>query len=231
MQKKYEIIPRIMWIPVVLALVINTIAYNGSRIFTTDWFHYDLSNRLDDFIPFMPWTVSIYLGCYAFWIVNYMIGCRQEREKAFRFMSADFFSKIVCLLCFLVIPTTNTRGVIVGDSIWDGLMRTLYRMDAADNLFPSIHCLVSCFCVIAVRKNPKVPRWYKVVSFILAACICISTVTTKQHVFIDIVAGAALAEGSYLFVERSGFSRWYMDFVLRIAVRLSGRKATQAGKT
>ena len=76
MQKKYEIIPRIMWIPVVLALVINTIAYNGSRIFTTGWFHYDLSNRLDDFIPFMPWTVSIYLGCYAFWIVNYMIGCR-----------------------------------------------------------------------------------------------------------------------------------------------------------
>ncbi len=230
MQKKREIVPRIMWICIVLALVINTVAYNGSRLFTTRWFHFDLSNRLDDWIPFMPWTVSVYLGCYVFWIINYVIGCRQERERAFRFMSADFFSKLVCLACFLLLPTTNTRGVVMGNSLWDELMRVLYRMDAADNLFPSIHCLVSWFCFIAVRENPKVPKWYKAASLVLAACVCISTVTTKQHVCIDILAGVALAEGSYLFVEKSGFAGWYTDFVTRIALRLSGRKAAQAGK-
>lgn len=216
MKEKRQLVPGLMWIPLLLALVCNAIAYYGSRIFTSERVHYNLSNHLDAQIPFVPWTVLIYLGCYVFWVINYVIGCRQEREEAFRFISADFLTKLVCLLCFLIFPTTNTRPTIEGSSIWDGLMRMLYRMDAADNLFPSIHCLTSYFCFIAVRNNKKIPNWYKNVSFLLTAAICISTLTTKQHVWIDAAAGVALAEGSYRFVKKSGFSKWYADVITRV---------------
>lgn len=216
MQRKNQMIPGIMWIPLFLSLACNAIAYYGSRLLTVDRIHYNLSNNLDEQIPFVPWTVSIYLGCYVFWIVNYIIGCRQDRERAFRFISADLFAKIICMLCFLVFPTTNTRPIIEGDSIWDELMRMLYRMDAADNLFPSIHCLTSSFCFIAVRANEKVPKWYKAASFLMAVGIYISTLTTKQHVLIDVIAGVALAEGSYLFVEKSGFSKWYGNVISEV---------------
>lgn len=209
MLKKGQIIPRIMWLPLVLTLTCNTIAYFGSRIFTAERFHYNLSNSLDNQIPFVPWTVTIYLGCYAFWVLNYVLGCRQEKEEAFRFISADFVAKLVCLVCFMVFPTTNTRPVIEGVSIWDEMMRGLYQMDAADNLFPSIHCLTSWFCFLAVKKNEKIPAWYKAVSFGITISICISTLTTKQHVLIDVFAGVGLAQGSYLLVEKSGFSKSY----------------------
>ena len=48
-------------------------------------------------------------------------------------------------------------------------------------------------------------------SLLIAVSICISTLTTKQHVLIDVFAGVALAELSYLFVEKSGFSRQYKN--------------------
>lgn len=224
MKKGNKIIPEDMRIPLLLALVCNTIAYYGSRLLTAGREHYNLSNRLDEQIPFVPWTITIYWGCYLFWVVNYIIGCRQDRERAFRFMSADFLAKLVCLICFLVFPTTNIRPIIEGNSIWDELMRMLYRVDAADNLFPSIHCLTSSFCFIAVRGSEKVSKWYKGVSFLIAAGICISTLTTRQHVLIDVIAGVALSELSWLFVWKSGFSRKYMDVMLKLNAGMRRRR-------
>lgn len=224
MKKGNQIIPGIMRLPIFLALACNMLAYYGSRPLMANRQHFNISNRLDDQIPLVSWTIIIYWGSYVFWIINYIIGCRQDREKAFRFISADFFAKLVCLLCFLLFPTTNIRPVIEGNSIWDELMRLLYRVDAADNLFPSIHCLTSAFCFIAVRGNEKIPKWYKTVSFLITASICVSTLTTRQHVLIDVIAGVALSELSWRFVEKSGFSRRYTDIISKIYYGMTKRR-------
>lgn len=224
MKKISRIIPDIMRIPIFLALACNMIAYYGSRLFTADRFHYDITGGLDEKIPLVPWTIVIYWGCYIFWIVNYIIGCRQDEEKALRFMSADFFAKMVCLLCFLVFPTTNVRPVIEGNSIWDELMRLLFRLDAADNLFPSIHCLTSYFCFVAVRNNEKVPVWYRAASFLITVSICISTLTTKQHVLPDVIAGVLLSEISWLLVDKSRFSKLYANIIKKLHLRLADRR-------
>lgn len=77
-------------------------------------------------------------------------------------------------------------------------MRLLYRVDAADNLFPSIHCLVSWLCWIGVRKRKDIPTIYRYISLIASLLVCISTLTTKQHVIVDVIGGIALAECSYM---------------------------------
>ena len=220
MGKKEGIVPRCMRLPLFFALACNFLVYNGSRLITSGRFHRDLSNQLDARIPFVPWTVVIYLGCYLFWIVNYVIGCRQAREEAFRFISADIFAKFVCLICFIVFPTTNIRPAVEGSSIWDMLVRLVYRLDAPDNLFPSIHCLTSWFCFIAVRKNEAVPGWYKCFSLVFALMVCVSTLTTKQHVLVDVLSGTALAEAGYFLVKWSGFAKLYEKAVSRIACGL-----------
>lgn len=118
MKKRNQIIPEIMWIPLFLTLACNSLTYYGTRLLMSDRFHYNLSNRFDEQIPVVSWMVIIYFGCYLFWIVNYILGCRQEKEKAFRFMGADLVAKLVCMACFLLFPTTNTRPVIEGSSVW-----------------------------------------------------------------------------------------------------------------
>ena len=80
--------------------------------------------------------------------------------------------------------------------MFENAMKCLYSMDAADNLFPSIHCLTSWLCIIAVINQERVPKAYKVISVILAILVCISTITTKQHVIVDVIAGVMLAEFS-----------------------------------
>ncbi len=218
MRKREGIVPRGMRLPLILTLVCNFLVYNGSRLFTAGRVHYNLSVRPDAGIPFVPWTVAIYLGCYLFWIVNYVLGCRQETEEAFCFLGADLFAKLVCLVCFLAVPTTVLRPAVEGSTIWHRLMRLVYRLDAADNLFPSIHCLTSWLCFIAVRKNAAVPGWYKCFSLVFALMVCVSTLTTKQHVLIDVLSGTALAEAGYFFVKRSGFAKTYERIMSR-AVR------------
>lgn len=222
MREKYNeilFIPKIMIIPLMFSMTWNSITYFGSRLLTSDWKHFNVEAILDSVIPFLPWTVSIYLSCYVFWIVNYILGVRQDRAEALRFISADFFAKTICLICFLIIPTTNVRPEVGAEGIWNRLMIWLYNTDAADNLFPSIHCLTSWFCYIAVRKNKRIPGIYVIFSLLFAISICISTLTTKQHVIVDVIGGIGLAEGSY-FMVKFGFTKFYEKIINGINEKL-----------
>lgn len=214
-KKSITIVPKIMIIPLFLSLSWNMAAYYGSRIFTTDWHHINAEILPDTMVPFLPWTVSIYLSCYIFWMANYIIGVRQDRKEAFRLISADFFAKTICLLCFLIFPTTNIRPEVGNEGLWNYLMNYVYESDAADNLFPSIHCLTSWFCYIAVRKNKSIPKPYLMFSLFYAISVCISTLTTKQHVLIDVIGGIGLAEGSY-FIVQYGFAGIYEKLIMRL---------------
>ncbi len=188
---------------ILIAIVLHVFTYFGTRLFTTGWYHYDMTTELDNRIPLVPWTVIIYLGCYIFWAVNYILGCTQDKENAEIFMWTEIISKAVCLICYVVIPTTNVRPHIEGTGIFEKMMVWLYSADAADNLFPSIHCLTSWLCVIAVRDQKRIPKSYKFFSVVMAVLVCVSTVTTKQHVIVDVIAGVLLAELSFKLAPKA----------------------------
>ena len=180
------IIPRYAVLPLLVVVAWNMCVYFGNRIFSSNLYHYDFTTSLDEKIPLIPWTIVIYLGCYLFWIVNYILSCRDNREKALRFTSADVIGKTVCFLFY----------------VFSQMMNWLYGTDAADNLLPSIHCFVSWMCFIGIRNSPKVPSWWKKSSFIIAIAICISTLTTKQHILIDVFSGVLLAEVCYVLADK-----------------------------
>ena len=132
--------------PLIMAVTVNTAVYGGSRMIAGEWHHYNIESPLDRLVPFWPPSVLIYLGCYLFWAVNYVLIARQGKKEVCQFFTADFLSRMVCLVFFLVFPTTNIRPELAQDGLWNWLMEFVYSVDAADNLFPSIHCLVSWFC-------------------------------------------------------------------------------------
>ena len=181
-----------------LAFLWNEAVYLGARQIAQSWHHYDMTTSIDRFVPFLPWTVSIYFGCYLFWCINYYICAVQERPERDRFFCADTLAKGICFVLFLLVPATNIRPEIIGETVWDTLMKLLYSIDAADNLFPSIHCLVSWFCWIGIRKRKDIPVLYRYFSLAMAVAVCISTLTTRQHVIADVIGGIILAEVSYM---------------------------------
>jgi membrane-associated phospholipid phosphatase len=227
-EKAGALLPDYARLPLIVTLLWNGVAYYGTRLFTQNWYHYNLETAIDKWIPFLPWTVSIYYGCYLFWVVNYILCARQEKARAYRFLSADFLAKGVCLLCFVLLPTTNTRPVVEPQGFWNSAMVLLYQRDAADNLFPSIHCLASWFCYIGLRGQRNIPRWYRRFSFWMAVAVFLSTLTTKQHVLVDVAGGILLAECSYWLAGHTCFAKVYGQIFDRcIMGRVSKSEARQ----
>lgn len=96
-------IPAYGIVPLLLAVLWNSLAYNGARWIASGRYHYNIETVLDERIPFIPWTLVIYFGCYLFWGINYILIARQEKESVYRFlqqMQYPGLSVSVFLSCF-----------------------------------------------------------------------------------------------------------------------------------
>jgi len=175
------------------ALLWNQLVYWGGAALAETRHHYQFSTALDRAIPLIPWTVCIYFGCYAFWALHYCL-CAAVPLRARRFFTADFIAKGVCFVFFVGLPTTMARPAVQGLNVWESLVRALYILDAPVNLFPSIHCLNSWLCWASARDIPAFSRGYKAFALCAAVAVCVSTLTLRQHVLLDVAGGILLAE-------------------------------------
>ena len=176
------------------ALGWNQLIYLGANHLAQHWPHHNMELGVDRLIPFAPWTVSIYLGCYLFWIAVYLLCARQSKVYAYHFFCADFLAKCFCLVFFLALPTAMIRPSVDGTDLWNMLIQQVYHYDAPHNLFPSLHCLISWLCFLGVRRYTTLPRPIVWLTGLLACAICLSTLTTRQHVLVDVAGGILIAE-------------------------------------
>ena len=215
--KKIKII-----IPLIFTFCLNSVVYWGSPLLASGMKSHNLSGKIDAVVPFIPQFIIVYFGCYIFWVVNYVIIANQGEEHRYRFFTADFYARIICLLCFVFYPTTNTRPELIGHDFWTEAVRFLYTVDAPVNLFPSIHCMASSFCCIGLRGRKEIPRWYQCFSVILTGLVFVSTLALRQHVLIDVISGVLLAEGTwYVSCHTDGWKEYR---------RLTGKLAGWIGK-
>ena len=215
-----RILPAYGVFPVIFSFVFNCLVYSGSRMIAGGWYHHNIETGVDRSIPFVPEFLVIYFGCYVFWAVNYILIARQDRRSVYQFFTGDSISRCVCLVFFLAFPTTNTRPLITGSGLWNQAALWLYSIDAADNLFPSIHCLVSWFCYLGIRGRKEIPRWYQSVSMVIAILVFASTLLTKQHVIVDVAGGILLAEFCFFIGRKTDLYRIYERFGSRIEQKI-----------
>ena len=222
-------IPKYSIIPLITALVLNTLVYSGTMVLCKGLYHHDFTTAFDRMVPVLPEFTSIYLICYVFWVVNYIMTARISREHMYRFLTADYLSRIVCGILFVFLPTTLVRPEITGTGFWDQALRFVYSIDQSANLFPSIHCLVSWFCYTGIRGRKEVPAWYRAFSCIFALLVVLSTQFTKQHYIADAIAGVLLAEVLSLLTRRVSWYRapkliftWVNRRLLYVLIRTKG---------
>lgn len=224
-QKLSGIVPFYAIIPLLSCLGVNCIIYFGIRLLTEGAKHYDFTMAFDRLVPVIPEFVFIYLGCYIFWVANYIIIARQGKEYCMRFVFADILSRLICGVFYLFLPTTNIRPNLVETDIWTTLLKYVYATDAASNLFPSIHCLVSWFCYIGIRGKKNIPKWYRIFSCIFAILVFISTQVTKQHYIVDVIGGVVIAELTFYVGFHTNWYRILEQMLDRISGTLLGEKA------
>ena len=195
-EKLASIYPTYSILPIAAMLGMNMVAYMGTRIFTTGRYHYNIESPLDRMLPLVPFFVVFYVLAFAQWITGYLLIGREKKEYCYRFFLGEIIAKAICLVIFLVFPTTLNRPEITGNGIFERLLAFIYSVDAADNLFPSIHCLESWMCWRGCRKltQTRLPGWFSGANLVLTLLVFASTVLCKQHVLIDIAGGVTVVE-------------------------------------
>lgn len=201
-EKLNKMIPKFAVFPLICVIILQFLVYLGTKAITQNSVHVYPMLPIDNYIPFIPWFIYIYVGCYIHWYVTYVLVAHTSKSHFLRFMNAVAISYIICGIIYLAMPTTIDRPYIGNIGRIAGfLLTTIYSADTPVNLFPSMHCLISWLCWIGMRRQKKIPLWYRVFTFVLGILVCVSTVTVKQHFFIDIVAGILVAEVSW-FISR-----------------------------
>ena len=170
------------------------LAFYGTRPFNQGMYHYDLSLWIDGASPFVPQAIVFYVLAFVSWVVGYVVTCRESREVCNQVMAGEVMAKLTCLVIFLLLPTSMERPEVTGSGFCHWLTRFIYAADTPDNLFPSVHCLENWMLFRASFRCRKVGNAYRVGMFVMALLVFASTLLVKQHLFVDVLAGVAVAE-------------------------------------
>ncbi len=217
-----KIIPIYAFFSLIFCFVFNSCIYTGTQILMNDARHYDLTTAFDNSVPFVPEWVLIYVICFAFWALNYILITREGYYEWFKFATGDYLSRTICLIFFVLLPTTNVRPEVSESGIVYSIMRFIYTVDPATNLFPSIHCLVSWLCYIGIRGKKAIPCWYRGFSCIFAIMVFASTQFTKQHYIVDVIASVIIAEFSLYIGKHTQLYKKISKIFDRINVKVFG---------
>ena len=212
-QKLNDLLPLYTRIPLISMVCIHGLVYYATRPVTQKLTHFDFSLPVDDVIPFIPAFSVIYVLAYVQWIAGYIVIARDSRELCCRVISGEIISKLICMALFLLVPTTMTRAEITSDGFFDTVVRCIYRLDAADNLFPSIHCLESWVCFRGAMQLKKTGSWYRYFTLLFSLLVFASTVLIKQHVAVDVIAGILTAEIGQQIAQKTAPKGWTLPFL------------------
>ena len=207
-------------IPVLATVLFNVLVYYGAKLINSlldAQYHNFAIPGIDDKIPFVIEFIIIYVLAYLQWAFGYLVLARQEESMIYKFCCACIIAKLVCLVCFIVIPTMIPyRPEVSGSGLSAFVAKIVFAADTPVNLFPSIHCLESYLSARIVFKSKKIPMWIKIANLVLAILVFASVVLVKQHFAIDIPAGILLVEIGLIIVKYTKADRIFAKINARI---------------
>jgi len=146
---------------------------------------------VDDAIPFIPTTIWIYTSEYFFFLAVFLIVRGEQALNEYFY--AWIILQIICIPIFWLWPTIFPRHLFGLPNELDTMSYFVFAnmrvTDLASNCFPSLHVSGVFVSALVLRKHSKTFLPFLIWAVIISA----STLTTKQHYFVDVVAGLILA--------------------------------------
>lgn len=151
---------------------------------------------IDSKIPFMPDSVYLYESLYLIMpVAPWLMTTKAELR---RYSKGIILMTFIGFCFFFFTPTLVLRPTDAQDA--NGLYRLLIQLDNPLNAFPSLHTAFALFhaaCCHVIFSTSSKSRVLQGFFWLWAVGIMISTLLTKQHVFVDALGGAILGLGSF----------------------------------
>lgn len=138
---------------------------------------------LDD-LPLIPWTVVVYtsvflLGGLGIWLLP-------DSRAVWRHVAATIIAFTINYVAFAAYPTRIARAPLPeGASVWLWVLEGVRGLDAPHTCLPSLH-ITNCGLAVLALWGTRWGPW----SLLWSLGIAASTLTTDQHLFLDLPAGA-----------------------------------------
>jgi membrane-associated phospholipid phosphatase len=179
---------------------------------TREWSTHAPEIALDRAVALQPAWVLVYGSLYVF--VAFLPLCVVRQAELFRrAMQAYLMVMLVGYAGFLLYPTLAPRPLQVpGGGFFAWSLRLIYSLDPPHGCFPSLHVAYS---FVSALTCSRVHRGVGAAAVTWAALIGVSTLYTKQHYVVDVIAGALAAYVAYV---------WFLRRYPREAVAESDRR-------
>jgi membrane-associated phospholipid phosphatase len=145
----------------------------------------------DQWIGFHPWTLAFYVSLWLY--VQFAPAAISDKRELISFGWGAAGLMIVGFTIFFFWPTCTPRAEIDWEQY--SQFSFLKTIDASGNACPSLHVAFAIFFAVWNHRLLRDLRSHGVAFFLNAvwcAGIIFSTVATKQHVVLDVLAGTAL---------------------------------------
>ena len=180
-----------------LLVILGLVIYQVFIFFLTKPFIQDpyvLESPLDNYIPFVPQFVGIYIFWYTmlFWVPYYIY--TKNKDSFYKYTMTFVITTFIAGIIFVSFPNTVIRANELGDDLSNKLVAVIYALDNPGiNCLPSIHCLYSFLFIFAIfDTKSNSPIWMKILITILSILVVLSTLFIKQHVIYDAIAAFAI---------------------------------------
>ncbi len=195
--KKIEIKPVIT---AVILITFQSLMYLISRLFESH--HHLIGNTIDTKIPFNIWFMIPYCLWYILiFVVPYFL-YKKDKDNFIRYIYSYIICTLIANIIFVIYPTTVARPEITGKGILEFITSFIFKIDNPPmNCFPSLHCAMSMLFILFILEIKNVKKNVKITITLISILIMISTLYTKQHVFIDLISGDILAIITYIIVK------------------------------
>lgn len=162
------------------------------------------ATAIDRWIGFQPWTIGLYLSLWVYTALP--VALQPDRARLVRYCGAITLLCVVGLLTFYFWPSSVSDAIGVRPA-GSALFNMLYAVDSNGNACPSLHVaasIMSCMWLYAILRQISSPAWLNLLNVVWCAGIVFSTMATKQHLLLDVLAGAALGMlGGWLSLRRA----------------------------
>ncbi|MGH8224884.1 MAG: phosphatase PAP2 family protein [Gammaproteobacteria bacterium] len=146
---------------------------------------------LDRWVVFQPWALVLYASLWIY--VSLPPALQSDRRQLLSYLWAAIGLSVAAMLFFLFWPTATPRPDI--DWALYPSFSFLKSVDRARNACPSLHvafAVFSAFWLNRLLREMGARAIVRILNVIWCLGILYSTLATRQHVAIDLYAGAVL---------------------------------------
>ena len=155
-----------------------------------------LEIAFDSKIPLWPWTALVYNSWAPLIFVLAVFYFLRDRTLYRRYLTTMILGQLMADATFpffqtqIPVPYEKVYGAT---DFFSRVLATTYRIDNNYCGFPSIHVILCTLTILFIWKLDAAKVWLKILVSLYFTAVALSTVTTKQHVVLDIPGGIVYA--------------------------------------